>query len=475
MIGTVASVMFMAAGTVDAELRLPSAAREPDVSGSPGRDSGSYLRLPERKPPPAEPTRIEAPPPQPPRAVAPIDEAEAHSAAASPDEEEGEAYSLEAVATADWMSKTAGGDPEASSSAMPGVVELIGEVDTGAAGLWDNGHVLLHLLYSFGSSPSAMVGDLQTLSNIDDGGTRDDHAFAIWEAWYEHTFPYSNSSFQIGVIDYNAEFYVAEYATVFINGAFGFGVEIGAGPGVSAYPRTALGARLKINPTPNAYFLAAVFDGVPDDPLTYEINREQGSFWAVEAGWSGGEAASDGYYKLGLGAWYLRQEIGYWTGDELPPPEELPLGFQPGDFAEPYQGTAGAYFLAETSIGEKLGLFAKAGLASKENNRYSSFYSGGIHYTGPLPGRENDVLGLGFVRTTQSDDYLAATGTSQELFVSENNLGYFKAETTYELTYSAQIFDWLMIQPDLQYVLYPGMDPNLGNAMVVGMRIQVVY
>ena len=44
-------------------------------------------------------------------------------------------------------------------------------------------------------------------------------------------------------------------------------------------------------------------------------------------------------------------------------------------------------------------------------------------------------------------------------------------ETTLEATYRWVLTDWLSLQPDLQYVVHPGGDPALGNALVVGLRL----
>ena len=45
-------------------------------------------------------------------------------------------------------------------------------------------------------------------------------------------------------------------------------------------------------------------------------------------------------------------------------------------------------------------------------------------------------------------------------------------ETAIELTYSAQLTDNFRIQPDIQYIINPGTDPSLKNALVVGVRFE---
>ena len=46
-------------------------------------------------------------------------------------------------------------------------------------------------------------------------------------------------------------------------------------------------------------------------------------------------------------------------------------------------------------------------------------------------------------------------------------------ETVIELTYERAIDDRLTVQPDVQYVINPGWDRALDNALVAGVRLIV--
>ena len=46
-------------------------------------------------------------------------------------------------------------------------------------------------------------------------------------------------------------------------------------------------------------------------------------------------------------------------------------------------------------------------------------------------------------------------------------------ETTVELTYLAQLGSWLIMQPDVQYVIHPGGTRGTRNPLVLGLRITV--
>src|SRR6516162_8261320 len=58
--------------------------------------------------------------------------------------------------------------------------------------------------------------------------------------------------------------------------------------------------------------------------------------------------------------------------------------------------------------------------------------------------------------------------------VSDGSVGV-GAEMALEATYQAQINKWLSIQPDLQFIINPGGNEDLGNAVVIGGRISITF
>ena len=48
-------------------------------------------------------------------------------------------------------------------------------------------------------------------------------------------------------------------------------------------------------------------------------------------------------------------------------------------------------------------------------------------------------------------------------------------EINIELSYRIQVKSGLTIQPDLQYIIDPGMNPNLKSAFVAGIRIEMEF
>jgi porin len=44
-----------------------------------------------------------------------------------------------------------------------------------------------------------------------------------------------------------------------------------------------------------------------------------------------------------------------------------------------------------------------------------------------------------------------------------------------EFTYQARITPWLVVQPDLQYIINPGGTTDLNNALVIGGRASLTF
>jgi len=464
--------------TAYAELKLPSGAdRRPNLSVDPFERAREAVRkLPRAKTPEeAEPTPAPDPTPEvaQPEATQPIAAQPGISneqttlpptVVSSGNAESGEAFSYELAITADALSITAGGIPEPdpedleqSKTGIFGVADIIGEYDTGAAGLWNDGLFFAYAAATFGKGPA--VGDLHGTSGIYGGGD----TFRIVEAWYEHSFPSSNSSVLIGLHDYNGEFYVSEFASLFIGAGYGMGQIIAENGGPSGYPTPTLGVRFRSQLSDLAYFQAAVYTAAPSDDAfnkIFEANLPSNDevFAATEFGLNNKEPGEEGYYKAAIGFWYLRSNTaGFEKADST---EQNPSHI----LDEEKPGNGGIYVFAEMSIGEKLGIFFKHGRGRQEYNQYAQFYAAGLNYTGIIPGREEDVFGIGLVQTRQSSAYL-----------DEFDGEFFAAETAFEITYTTNITDWLSVQPDFQYIQQPNMDPNLPNTMVIGVRASAAF
>jgi carbohydrate-selective porin OprB len=85
------------------------------------------------------------------------------------------------------------------------------------------------------------------------------------------------------------------------------------------------------------------------------------------------------------------------------------------------------------------------------------FWSVGGQYQGPIPTRDGDVLGIGFARGR----LVADAGFEKE------------HESVLEIYYNCQLTGWCQLTPSIQYVWNPGGAGDVGNAVVLGVRLQV--
>jgi porin len=166
-----------------------------------------------------------------------------------------------------------------------------------------------------------------------------------------------------------------------------------------------------------------------------------------EMGYSIGQDTLPGTYKVG--GWHHSANLTDVAGN-------------------PHSGNYGFYFVADQLIfpeqagsDQGLGLFVQIGKVPDDRNMVDLYVGGGVNYHGLLPGREEDDFGI-------------AVGHAS---ISENMIGpgVDSAETVIELTYLANLLPWFTIQPDFQYIINPGADPAIKNALVGGVRFGIVF
>jgi porin len=112
---------------------------------------------------------------------------------------------------------------------------------------------------------------------------------------------------------------------------------------------------------------------------------------------------------------------------------------------------------------------------------FSDLYvEGGLNWKGPIEGRSNDTLGLGVAYLHLDPGYRefatnALTAAGDPVEVKSN-------ETVIEGTYLYQAANWLLLQPDVQFIINPhsGLpspvnDRPLANALAAGLRTTVKF
>jgi porin len=323
---------------------------------------------------------------------------------------------------------------------------------------WTGARFFVYGLGDHGRDPSAaLVGDMAGVDNIEAPDT-----FKLYEAWYLQELFEGRFSILGGLYNLNGEFDVDESAQTFINSAFGIGTDYSQSGlnGPSIFPVTSLAVRIRVRPTDHWYVQTAVLDGAPgslrdDGGTQIAWQGRDGVLVAAESGCVLGqeEGAAVAYGKYAFGGWAYSTRL----------PRIAP------DSSRERSGSHGLYALAEqqvyreaTDAAQGLSLFARVGYADPTFNNIEWMLSEGGTYTGLVPGRDADLFGVAATTAWSGRDARDAGRA-----VGEPVLG---AETVIEMTYCVQLTPWLTLQPDLQYIVNPGLSSTIGDALVVGVR-----
>ena len=369
------------------------------------------------------------------------------------------AYVLGAVYTGEIWKNTAGGLKR--DVAYLDNLDLTAEIEAERAWGWDGATFFAYLVGNFAADPltAEVVGDAQGVSNIDATS-----ALRVLELWYEQNFWNDRLSIKTGLYDLNTEFDAIETGGLFINSSHGIGVDFSqAGEnGPSIFPVTSLAVRGRLALTDTLSLQVAVLDGVPGDPnhprrTTIRLGGGDGVLITAEVDYVDGAGT-----KLAIGAWRFTARF-----------DDVLATDAAGDPLR-RSGNRGIYMLGERMIYREPGrpeqglvVYARLGFADSDVNQFSNYIGAGAVYTGLLPGRDEDRIGLALAVARNGEpfkDALRAAGAR-----------VFDQEIIIELTYRAEVTPWLTLQPDIQYVMDPGAGANgdLDDALVVGLRFEL--
>lgn len=317
---------------------------------------------------------------------------------------------------------------------------LFGDIDASffAYFLWNNSSTF----------SDRYVGDAQVVSNIDA-----EQAVRVYEFWYQQQLN-EDVSLRFGLYDLNSEFDAIETAGLFVNSSHGIGAEYAqsgrAGP--SIFPVTSIAARFDMAIDESSTLRYAILDGVPGDPndpskTKIDLGGNDGVLHALEYNY-----VTDSGARLGIGAWLYSAEF-----DRI----EATVDNRRDD------GNSGLYGfidarLFDNDAGATVSGFLRYGIANDEFNAFDSYLGAGLVATGLVPARPDDRFGIALASARVGDPFERAVGG-----------GVDSRETSIELTYSTQVTDWLRIQPDIQFVINPGVNPSLKNALVLGLRFEL--
>ncbi|MDO8207704.1 MAG: carbohydrate porin [Gallionella sp.] len=366
-------------------------------------------------------------------------------------------------------------------------MELKVGLDTGKLwGIPDSTAFIHVVLNSGGKMNAAYVGSLM---GVDNGEVNENNP-KLYQAWFNKNLFSSTLSVLAGVYPVDTEFYVTDSSGIFLHPSFGMAAELAqtGQNGPSVYPFSALGVRVKYQPSPIFYAQAAVLDGNPGGgrkPHWTRINpfHGDGSLLVAEIAYSPGEAhhMTDPNIEPGRGVILSQAEkleqryepigkyaIGYWSYskrfDDL---------FDNDPAGNPLQRkNMGIYLLMENSLyraddmERDVTAFFRYGQAEKNVNIFDYSASIGLRVRGLITGRVDDYAGFAATRSGAGEKYrLAQQAVGINIPCNE---------TAVEVTYRVQLNPWLVIQPNIQRIFNPGLAPGIKNATVIGLRCEIL-
>jgi porin len=320
-------------------------------------------------------------------------------------------------------------------------------------------------------------------------------SFYCYELWFQQNLFHDFISLRGGLIPFDTEFMISETANLFVNTAFGpmALVTLNLPNGGPQYPQATPGLRLALQPSSWLTLRTAFMQANPfaEENNLHNFNwnfgssggllniNEAAATWNKDPGSKGlsGSAKVGCWFQTGQGpegnetfSYGSPAAVAYSSGfygiidQQLYTPTEKVTDSVFGK--NPF--TSGKDILPSAGCsGKGLASFLQMGFDPQEVSVSTFYTSAGLVYTGLIPTRDADKLGISFAYADISN-YLknkaAEAGACGASF-----------EAVSELTYSIRLAPAIAIQPDVQYILHPGGTRDYGNALVVGVRAVVDF
>lgn len=206
----------------------------------------------------------------------------------------------------------------------------------------------------------------------------------------------------------------------------------------------------------------------------YEFNPDNGNGKAEGQGWSLDTDHADGVTIPAEVVWTPKSFVNglpgsyrvggmYNTADDIANQKDIATG-------EGKNRTFAGWLAVEqqlTSTGsgrQGLHSFANFTWHDRVTNKVDNSQQIGVKYIGLVDSQPNDILGLAVNRVHVNDRF----ADSRPAFNAS-------AEYNIELNYSYNATKWLMLRPNLQYVINPGSSNNVDDALVLGLTTRIIF
>jgi porin len=329
-------------------------------------------------------------------------------------------------------------------------------VDLEKAVGWTGGSAMINILSDGGWGPNARhVGSQMGVTNVEVGAPTTTRVF---QAWLQQSLFDDRLAVLAGLYPIDSEFFTVDSAGVFIGPQYGTPADLALTRGPSIFNNSAFGLRAKWNVAKTVYAMAAVLDGIPNDPARPKVAairfaKGDGSFSIGELGWLP-EADNEkfkGHAKAAIGLWGYSTKVNDQLDNEL---RHQRGGYVLGERTLVRLGGSDERFLSG---------FARYTWGDGDSTAVKNSLNLGLHAKGPLASRPDDILGFAWTRAGMSRKWRDVQTVPADTKASEDAL---------EISWRFAMTPWLAVQPNYQYIRHPG-GAALPNAKLIGVRVDV--
>lgn len=332
---------------------------------------------------------------------------------------------------------------------------------------------------------SNYVGSMMAVSNIEALPT-----VRLYELWYEQKFFDGKLGLRVGQLAADTEFALSKYGSLFINGTFGWPAIFASdlpsgGPG---YPLATPGVRIKLGDDKDAFnVLMAVYNGNPagtgdDNPqkrdaygTNFTLQGPPLAFEEIQYRYNQDPKGAGLAGTVKIGSY---QHFGDFSDQRYGDVSELSWDMQQ---AAMLRGNWSLYGVLDQQIyklpddGAKgIGFFARVMGTPMDRNVVDFYLDAGFNLSGFVPGRPDDVFGVGFA-------YAQISQAARDYDLLNAIYPVRDYEAVIEATYQYQLMPGWSLQPDFQYIMHPGGNVvdaygnPAKNAVVIGMRTAMSF
>ena len=288
---------------------------------------------------------------------------------------------------------------------------------------------------------------------------------------YQRTLFSEDLTTKLGFLPMGNDFGGMPLLTNFVNAGFcAHPLTQSNGSGWTNYPTGHWGGELRYTVSPALTLQTAVFQVNPEynsrssEAFSMTTKGTTGAIMPLEAIFTN-NAWLNGQYKVG---WYYDTSNTRKIGS-----------------TQKASNRTGAYVLVDQAIWRDeqdpesvLRAFGQAASSNAATSPMSHWYSVGLVKQKPFASRPKDSIAFAYGRAvfnSRSRDVQEAAASSPEQ--ADMIAGLDSGEQLLELNYGAQVTPWLLLRPDLQYIIEPGAfyGASRSNALVAGLQVKATF